>query len=126
MEHDQKRTTKTFGMEHHQTVWHEHEQKIWAAAAILLKRHGQKAPEVARQWSRDFTAREDPEAASMSVEIADAANEILTEGITPSSAREPALTDILSGAVTGEMMRADRVERRDVERLMTKTKRRRK
>jgi hypothetical protein len=103
-----------------------HDQKVWAAAAILLKRHGQTAPEVARQWSRDFTAREDPEAAAMSIEIADAANEILTQGITPGAAREPALTDILSGAVTGEMMRADRVKRRDVERLMTKTKRRRK
>ena len=70
--------------------------------------------------------REDPEAAAKCLEIADAANEILAKGITPAAAQEPALADILSGAVTGEVMRADGVQRRDVERLMTKTKRRRK
>jgi hypothetical protein len=40
--------------------------------------------------------------------------------------REPPLRDILSGVVTGAMMRADHVQRRDVEKLMKKAKRRRK
>jgi hypothetical protein len=97
---------------------------VWGAAALLLKRHGQKAPEVAMKWSKDFTVRKDLEAAALCAEIADAASEIQTEAITPAAAREPALTEILSGAVTGEVMRADRVERRDVEKLMKETKRR--
>jgi len=103
----------------------EHDQKVWAAAALLLERHGEKAPEAARLWSRELALREDPEAAAVCLEVASAAKELLTEGSTASAAREPALTDILSGAVTGQMMRADRVKRRDVEQIMKKTKRRR-
>jgi hypothetical protein len=104
----------------------EHDQKVWAAAALLLKRHGMEAPAVAKQWSEDLAKRDDPDAAAKCLEIADAANEILTEGITASAAREPALTDILGGAVTAAVMRADQVRRRDVERLMKKAKQRRK
>ncbi len=55
----------------------------------------------------------------MCLEIADAAEKLLAGG------QEPTLDDVLSGAVTGEMMRADQVERRDVEHLMKKAKRRR-
>ena len=99
----------------------EHRQKIRAAAAQLLERYGQKAPEVARRWARALTKRRDPEAAEMCLEIADAANKLLTA----SAAHEPGLTDVLSGAVTGQMMRADQVERRDVEKLMKNAKRRR-
>ena len=55
------------------------------------------------------------------MEIVDAANKLLTA----SAVREPKLADVMSGAVTGQMMRADRVEQRDVERLMKRAKRRR-
>jgi hypothetical protein len=99
----------------------EHHQKVLAAAGLILERHGQKAPEVARHWARELTKRRDAEAAKVCLQIADAANKLLTD----SAAREPALTDVLSGAVTGQMMRADRVERRDVEKLMKNAKRRR-
>ena len=102
----------------------QHTQKVRAAAALLVGRHGQKAPEVARRWSRDLTERQDPEAAALCLEIANAANAII-EGIAASTVPEPALTDVLSGAVTGQMMRADRVQRRDVEQIMKKAKRRR-
>ena len=88
---------------------------------LLLDRHGQKAPEVARHWARELTKRRDPEAAEACMQIADVANKLLTD----SAANEPALNDVLSGAVTGQMMRADRVERHDVEKLMTNAKRRR-
>jgi hypothetical protein len=104
----------------------EHDEKVRAAAALLLKRHGKKASEVAKQWSEALATRDDPEAAARCLEIADAANEILTEGLTASAARAPTLTHILSGAVTEAMMRADHVQRHDVERLMKKTKRRQK
>jgi hypothetical protein len=99
----------------------EHYEKVLAAAALLVKRHGQKAPEIARQWARELTKRRDAEAADVCLQIANAANELLTD----SAAREPALADVLSGAVTGQMMRADQVERRDVEKLMKNAKRRR-
>ena len=48
-----------------------------------------------------------------SLEIADPAEKVLTA----SRAREPTPDDVLSGAVTGQMMHADQVERCDVERL---------
>jgi hypothetical protein len=98
----------------------EQDQKMRAAAALLLHRHGEKAPEVARHWARELTKRRDPEAAEVCMQIADAANKLLTD----CAPNEPALTDVLSGAVTGQMMRADRVERRDVEQLMKNAKRR--
>jgi hypothetical protein len=97
-------------------------QKVRAAAALLVKRHGQQAPEVARHWSRDLTERKDPEAAAVCLEIAEAASELLAKGTK--GVRESTLTHILSGAVTGAMMGADHVQRRDVERLMKKAKRR--
>ena len=102
----------------------EHAHKVLAAAALLVKRHSEKAPEVARRWSRDLTERNDPEAAAVCLEIAEAASELLTKGT--SGVREPPLRDILSGVVTGAMMRADHVQRRDVEKIMKKAKRRRK
>ena len=102
----------------------EHVHKVLAAAALLVKRHSEKAPEVARRWSRDLTERNDPEAAAVCLEIAEAASELLAKGT--SGVREPALKDILSGVVTGAMMRADHVQRRDVEKIMKKAKRRRK
>jgi hypothetical protein len=74
----------------------EHDQKVWAAAAILLKRHGHEAPAVAKQWSTAFIEREDPDAAAKCLEIADAANEILSEGISRGAAREPALSEVVS------------------------------
>lgn len=104
----------------------EHVQKVREAAALLVKRHGQKAPEVARRWSIDLTERKDQEAAAVCSEIAEAASKLLTEGTTASKAKEPTLTDVLDGAVTGAMLRADRVKRRDVEKLMKKVKRCRK
>jgi hypothetical protein len=103
----------------------EYDQKVWAAAALLLKRHGVEAPAVAKQWSGDLAKRDDPEAAAKCLEIADAASELLTKRAV-SGAREPTLTEILSGAVTGAVMRADQVHRRDVERVMKKAKQRRK
>lgn len=57
----------------------------------------------------------------MCLEIVDAAEKLLSAR----AAQEPTLADVLSGAVTGQMMRADQVERRDVEHLMKKARRRR-
>jgi hypothetical protein len=71
-----------------------------------------------------LTERNDPEAAAVCLEIADAVTELLTKGAA-SEVREPALSDILSGAVTREVMRADHVKPSDVKRLMTKAKWRR-
>jgi hypothetical protein len=102
-------------------LYMEHDQKVWSTAALLLERYGQNASEVARGWSRDLTERQEPEAAARCLEIVDATNKLLTA----SAVREPKLADVMSGAVTGQMMRADRVERRDVERLMKRAKRRR-
>jgi hypothetical protein len=101
-------------------------QKSTRGCGASGERHGPKAPDVAEGWSRDLTECKDPEAAAVCLEIAEAASELPTERTTASGAREPALTEILSGAVTGAMVRADRVKRRDVEKLMKKTKRRRK
>jgi hypothetical protein len=97
------------------------EHRLFAAAALLLERHGQKAPEVARQWATELTKRQDAEAAELCLHVADAASKLLIA----SGAKEPTLADVLSGVVTGQMMRADRVERRDVEKLMKNAKSRR-
>jgi hypothetical protein len=99
----------------------EHDQKVWATATLLLERYGQNAPEVAGGWSRDLTERKEPDAAARCLKIVDAARKLLTAN----AAREPKLVDLLSGAVTGQMMRADRVEQRDVETLMKNAKSRR-
>jgi len=72
-------------------------------------------------WAKGLTERRDPEAAAMCLEIADAAEQLLAA----SEVHEATLDDVLNGAVTGQMMHADRVERGDVERLMTKATRRR-
>jgi hypothetical protein len=99
----------------------EHHQKVLSAAALVVNRHGPEAPEIARKWAKDLANRRDPEAAGICLEIADAAEKLLTANAT----KEPALVDVLSGVVTGQMMSADRVERRDVEKLMRNAKRRR-
>src|SRR5690242_18738235 len=100
----------------------DHDLKAWATAALLLERYGLNAPAVARKWSRELARRHEPEAAARCLEIADAAQTLLVASV----AHEPALTDVLSGAVTGQMMRADRVKRRDVEKLMKNVNSRRK
>jgi hypothetical protein len=97
------------------------EDKILAAAALLLERHGQKAPDVALHWATELTKRQDAETAEVCLHVADAASKLLIA----SGAKEPTLADVLSGVVTGQMMRADRVERRDVEKLMKNAKSRR-
>jgi hypothetical protein len=97
-----------------------HDVKISTAAALLLERHGQAAPDVARQWARGLTERRDQDAAAMCLDIADAAEKLLGAR----AAQEPTLGDVLNGAVTGQMMRADQVERRDVEHLMKRAKNR--
>jgi hypothetical protein len=81
----------------------EHDQKVWATAALLLERYGRNASERARGWSRDLTKREDPNAAAPCLAIVDAANKLLTS----SAAREPKLADVMSGAVSTQMMCAD-------------------
>jgi hypothetical protein len=81
----------------------EHDQKVWATAALLLEQYGRNAPEGARGWSRDLTKREDPKAAAPCLAIVDAANKLLTS----SAARAPKLADVMSGAVSAQMMRAD-------------------
>jgi hypothetical protein len=53
-----------------------HDQKVRDAATLLLRRHGEKAPEVARRWSQALIEREDPEAAAVCLEP-EAANELL-------------------------------------------------
>ena len=55
----------------------------------------------------------------MCLEIVDAVEKLLA-----TAAQEPRLNDVLSGAVTGQTMRADQVERRDVEHLMKKARHR--
>jgi hypothetical protein len=104
------------------SLYMEHDLNAWATAALLLERYGRNAPAVARKWSRELAERREPEAATRCLEIADTAKKLLTA----SGADEPPLTDVLSGAVTGQMMRADRVKRRDVEKLMKNAKSRRK
>jgi hypothetical protein len=99
----------------------DHDQNVWATARLLLERYGRNAPEVARGWSRDLTQRQEPEGAARCMEIVDATKRLLTA----TAALEPKLADVLRGAVTGQMMRADRVEPDDVERLVNKTTRRR-
>jgi hypothetical protein len=98
----------------------EHDEKIWATAGLLLERYGRKAPHVARGWSKDLAKRHEAAAAARCLEIVDAAKKL----VALSAAREPRLAEVMSGAVTGQMMRADRVERGEVERLMNKVKRR--
>jgi hypothetical protein len=98
-----------------------HDVKVSTAAALLVERDGQAAPAVARQRARELKERRDPEAAAMWLEIAEATKKLLAAR----AAQEPTLADVLNGAVTGQMMRADRVERRDVEHLVKKAKRRR-
>ena len=101
--------------------WTVMEHKVLAAAALLLERHGQKAPDVALHWATELTKRQDAETVEVCLQIADAANKLLIA----SAAEEPTLADVLSGAVSGQMMRADRVERRGVEKPMKAKSRRR-
>jgi hypothetical protein len=98
----------------------DHDLKVWATATLLLERYGQNAPEVAQQWSRELTERHEPEAAARCLEIVDAANNLLAR----SASREPKLATVLTGAVSRRMMRADRIERRDVGKLMNAKRRR--
>jgi hypothetical protein len=91
------------------------------AVLLDLERHGQKAPDVALHWATELTKRQDAETAEVCLHVADAASKLLIA----SGAKEPTLADVLSGVVSGQMMRADRVERRDVEKLMKNAKSRR-
>jgi hypothetical protein len=100
-------------------------KKVLAAAVVFVERHGEQAPEIARQWAKDLIEREDPAAAAVCLEIAGAATALLVKGAGCQAPEPPKLPDILSGAVTKEVMRADRVKPTDVERLMKKAKRHR-
>lgn len=99
----------------------ERDRKILAGAAALLKR----TTTVARRRARIWADRCDPRAAARWTEIADAA-ELLLAKIRETTVREPTLSDILSGSVTRQTMRADQVKRRDVERLVKRAVQRRK
>ena len=55
----------------------EHDRAVWVAAAEFVKRHGAQAPRLAQEWSQALTDRDEAEAASMCLEIAEAASELL-------------------------------------------------
>lgn len=52
---------------------------MWVAAAEFVKRHGVEAPQLAQEWSQALADRDETEAASMCLEIAEAASELLRQ-----------------------------------------------
>jgi hypothetical protein len=57
----------------------EHDGAVWVAAAEFVKRHGVEAPQLAQEWSHALADRDETEAASMCLEIAEAASELLRQ-----------------------------------------------
>ncbi len=100
------------------------DQRIWLAARLLLAKWGDDATGVALQHAHEWTTRDDFAAASLWIDIAGAIGAI-SGGGAARAAVEPPLSEVLSGTVTRQVMKADRTRRRDVERLMTQTRRQR-
>jgi hypothetical protein len=65
----------------------EHDLRVWATAMLLLERYGQRAPDVAQQWSRELVERHELEAAATCLKIVDAAKEMLAAKETPSATK---------------------------------------
>jgi hypothetical protein len=94
--------------------------KILGTARRIVAKYGKAAPAMARRRARQASQRRDDAAASAWEGIAFAADGILT----PLSDDRASLSDVLDGAVTGEMMKAYGVDREHVEQLMRQTKER--
>ena len=98
----------------------ERSAKILTGATLLARKYGKTAPVIARRRARQSSRRRDHAAVSAWLAIADAATALLRRQGCRAS-----LSDVLEGAVTQQMMKADQVSRGDVERLMQQKKRRR-
>jgi hypothetical protein len=96
--------------------------KIRTAAKVLLAKYGKAAPHVARIRALRSARNRDNVAAGTWNAIARSARSMVSR---PRLKDHATLSEVLDGAVTGQVMTADQVNREDVERLMVETKRRR-
>jgi hypothetical protein len=98
--------------------------KLLKVARILLRKHGTDALDVAQQRADEWSEHGEQRAANLWRVIASAVLAILNR-VRRTTGRRATLPEVLHGSVTRKVMHADKVERRDVERLMRRAKRRR-
>jgi len=95
--------------------------KIIGTARLIVTKYGKAGPSIARRRARQAARRRDEATASAWTAIARAADVVLE----PPPDDRASLSDVLDGAVTGRVMKADGVDREQVEQLMRETKERR-
>jgi hypothetical protein len=98
--------------------------KVLKVARILLRKHGTDALGVAQQRADEWSERGEQRAANLWRVIGSAVLAILNR-VRRTTGRRATLPEVLHGSVTQKVMDADKVERRHVERLMRRAKRRR-
>ena len=95
--------------------------KIIGTARLIVAKYGKAGPMIARRRARQAARQRHEAAASAWTAIARAADVVLE----PPPDDRASLSDVLDGAVTGQVMNAYGVEREQVEQLMRQTKKRR-
>jgi hypothetical protein len=95
--------------------------KIGVAAKIMVAKYGKAAAPIARQRARRSGRERDDAAAEAWRAIARSAARVLSRS---KETHDIKLSELLGGNVVKPLMAADRVDREDVERLMSRAKRR--
>jgi hypothetical protein len=95
--------------------------RIIGTARLIVAKYGKAGPMIARRRARQAARRHDEAAHSAWTAIARAADVVLE----PPRDDRASLSDVLDGAVTGQVMKANGVDRKHVEQLMQETKERR-
>lgn len=99
--------------------------RAWKFARALIAKHGKSAFNVARQRAQDRLDKGDYRASSGWARVADILRRMTTTGARRlrSREREPPLQDLLEGQVTEAVMKADNINREELEDELRKAKR---
>ena len=101
------------------------EAKTWKFARLLIAKHGKAAFELARSRAQDRLDKGHYRASSGWARMADILRRMTITGAQRRPAnevREPSLDEVLAGQTTQAVMNADKVDRRELDKVLSDAK----
>ena len=98
---------------------------VWKFARLLIAKHGKAAFKLARERAQDRLDKGDYRASSGWARVADIVRRMTTTGarrLPGKNPGEPSLDKVLAGQTTKAVMKADNVDRQDVEKVLSEAK----
>ena len=99
--------------------------RIWKFARLLIAKHGRDALEVVHARAQNRLDKGDHRISSGWARVADIVKRMTKTGarrLPADLSDEPPLNDVLAGETTNSMMKADRVDRQELDQIITGAK----